>query len=250
MHPEIRLTNVSKKFGSREVLRDVSFDVQAGKVAAIIGPSGSGKTTILRCLNALTPINSGHVTVGPFSFSSDERQLDYRALRTRVGMVFQQFNLWPHKTILENLITAPMLVKKVNYEQAVSEAKHLLEHVGMLEFIHSYPSALSGGQQQRVAIARALTMSPEILLLDEITSALDPELVVDVLNVVREIVKEHKRTIVLVTHEMGFARDVADEVLFIDQGVIVEQGPPDQIFTKPRHERTKKFLQRVLTYKF
>jgi len=248
----ISVQNVSKKFGELEVLKTVSFDVPAGQVLAIIGPSGSGKTTLLHCLNLLTRIDSGKVEINGFSINNDPKNLanlDIRALRQKVGMVFQQFNLWPHKTVIENLIEAPMLVLGFAENEAKKKAQILLKRVGLTEKENEYPSRLSGGQRQRVAIARALAMEPEILLLDEITSALDPELVCEVLNVMRKIVAEHKRTILLVTHEMGFARDVADEVIFMDKGMIVERGKPDKIFREPEKERTRQFLQRILSYR-
>lgn len=249
MKSVISIQNVSKKFGELEVLKTISLDVPVGQVLAIIGPSGSGKTTLLRCLNLLTRIDSGKIEINGFSINNDSVNLDIRSLREKVGMVFQQFNLWPHKTVIENLVEAPMLVLGLAEKEAKEKAQVLLKRVGLEDKANEYPSRLSGGQQQRVAIARALAIEPEILLLDEITSALDPELVGEVLNVVREIVAEHKRTILLVTHEMGFARDVADEVIFMDKGTIIERGKPDKIFREPAKERTRQFLQRILSYR-
>lgn len=248
MKSAISIQNISKKFGAHEVLRDISFDVPTGQVLAIIGPSGSGKTTLLRCLNFLTRLNNGKIEIGDFVINNDPTNLDVRALRKKVGMVFQQYNLWPHKTVIENLIEAPILVRGLSKAEATEKAEVLLRRVGLSNKSKEYPSRLSGGQQQRVAIARALAMEPEILLLDEITSALDPELVSEVLNVVKEIVKDHKRTVLLVTHEMGFAKDIADEVVFIDKGVVIERGKPKKIFYEPEQERTRQFLQRILSY--
>lgn len=205
MKPVISIKNISKHSGTLEILKGISFDVEAGRVTAIIGPSGSGKTTLLRCINLLTQINSGEITVGDIMFTSNSEDIDTRKLREHVGIVFQQFNLWPHRTVLENLIEAPIRVKKIPRQRAAENARELLKRIGLLEKQNAYPVTLSGGEQQRVAIARALIMEPKILLLDEITSALDPELVGEVLTLVREIAEEHKRTIIIVTHEMGFA---------------------------------------------
>lgn len=247
MSSPIRVENLRKRYGRNEVLKGISFQVPAGHVAAVIGPSGSGKTTLIRCMNLLTPFEEGKIQVGDFSISSSGNTLDARKLRRKVGYVFQQFNLWPHKTVLDNLITAPMIVGGIERHEAVDRTHKLLKRVGLEDKINEYPSRLSGGQQQRVAIARALAMEPEVLLFDEITSALDPELVDEVLSVVREIAEEHNRTLVVVTHEMGFARDVADEVLFMDQGIIAEQGSPEQILKEPKEERTRQFLKRYLS---
>jgi ABC-type polar amino acid transport system ATPase subunit len=249
MKSAISIKNISKKFEGLEVLRNISFDIPVGQVVAIIGPSGSGKTTLLRCLNLLECIDEGEIEISDFIITKKSNDINVQALREKVGMVFQQFNLWPHKTVIENLIEAPMLVRRLSRAEAVEKAENLLKHVGLADKADYYPSQLSGGQQQRVAIARALAMEPKILLLDEITSALDPELVGEVLNVVREIVSEGKRTIFLVTHEMGFARDVADEVIFMDKGVIIERGKPDEFFREPKQERTRQFLRRILSYR-
>jgi ABC-type polar amino acid transport system ATPase subunit len=250
MKSAISIQNISKAFGTFEILKNISFDVPPGQVLAIIGPSGSGKTTLLRCLNLLARLDGGRIEINDFVITNKPTDLDIRALREKVGMVFQQFNLWPHKTVIENLIEAPMLVRGLSRSEAMEKGKNLLKRVGLADKAKEYPSRLSGGQQQRVAIARALAMEPEILLLDEITSALDPELVGEVLNVVREIVAEHKRTIILVTHEMGFARDIADEIIFMDKGIIVERGKPNVFFREPKQERTRQFLQRILSYRF
>lgn len=248
MKSAISVQNISKSFGAFSVLKNISFDVPTGQVLAIIGPSGAGKTTLLRCLNLLVRIDSGKIKIDDFSITSSPINFDIRALREKVGMVFQQFNLWPHKTVIENLVEAPTLVLGLTKSEAKKKALILLKRIGLADKTNEYPSKLSGGQQQRVAIARALAMEPKILLFDEITSAIDPELVSEVLNVVKEIVAEHKRTILLVTHEMGFARDVADEVIFMDRGMIVEQGKPDKIFREPKKERTRQFLKRILSY--
>ncbi len=247
MKPVISIKNLEKKYGNREILKDISFDVYQGEVVALIGPSGSGKTTLLRCLNLLTGFNSGSVDLGNLHLqSAGLSEKETLLLREKVGMVFQSFNLWPHKTVLENLVLAPWIVKNQEKKLLIDKAKVLLHRVGLTEKAHAWPASLSGGQQQRVGIARALMMDPEILLLDEITSALDPELVGEVLNVVREIAQEHNKTILIVTHEMAFAKEVADRVIFMDQGLIVEQGGPKQVLVAPKEERTKQFLKRIL----
>lgn len=248
--PSIKVHDLHKRYGSNEVLKGVSFEVGTGRVTAVIGSSGSGKTTMIRCINRLTTFEAGSIQVDNFTLNPGPNTVDVRALRKKVGYVFQQFNLWPHKTVLDNLITAPMIVSGLQRAEAVERARLLLERVGLSEKIKEYPSRLSGGQQQRVAIARALAMEPQILLFDEITSALDPELVDEVLRVVKQIAEEHKRTLIVVTHEMGFARDVADEVLFVDQGAIVERGKPEQIFKNPQRDRTRQFLKRTLSASF
>ncbi len=249
MKPVISVKNIHKRFVTSEVLNGVSFDVEQGEVIAIIGPSGSGKTTLIRCLNLLSRIDKGSIHITNIKITPEATNQYTRELREKVGMVFQQFNLWPHKTVLENLILAPMMVRGESQAEATAKAHHFLEQVGLSDKASVYPSTLSGGQQQRVAIARALTMEQEILLFDEITSALDPELVGDVLKVIEKIAKERKRTLIIVTHEMGFAQEVADRVIFMDQGVIVEQGKPNAIFSKPKEERTRQFLKRVLRTK-
>ena len=249
MKPTISITDVHKKFGSVNAIEDVSFDVPRGQVTAIIGPSGSGKTTLLRCLNNLVAFDKGKVEIDDFTITSRSSTPDARVLREKVGIVFQQFNLWPHKTVLENIIEAPRIVCKLSKPEAIKKAEKLLDKVGLLDKTNEHPQNLSGGQQQRVAIARALAMEPNVLLFDEITSALDPELSEEVLGIVKNIVAEHRRTIIIVTHEMGFARDIADEVIFMDKGKIIEKGSPEQIFQNPRNERTKKFLQNVFLYK-
>ena len=246
MSSPVKVTDIHKRFGALEVLKGITLTVEQGRVAAIIGSSGSGKTTLLRCINGLTRFDQGKIEVEDSPLSPDSSQAELRAVRKKAGYVFQQFNLWPHKTVLENLILAPMLVKNATKAEAVEKAHHFIKQVGLEDKINEYPSRLSGGQQQRVAIARALTMEPNVLLFDEITSALDPELVDEVLRVVRRIAEEHRRTLLIVTHEMAFARDVADEVFFMDKGVVLEHGKPAQIFTEPTQERTRQFLKRTL----
>jgi ABC-type polar amino acid transport system ATPase subunit len=250
MKPAISISNISKSFGTLKVLKDITIEVAASQVVAIIGTSGSGKTTLLRCINRMTNVDAGTIMVDEINVSTLADDKSIRSLREKVGMVFQQYNLWPHKTVLENIIQAPQLVKKLPPDQTIRKARTLLNQVGLSAKENNYPDTLSGGQQQRVAIARALAMEPDILLLDEITSALDPELVGEVLNVVIKIVQDHKRTIILVTHEMAFARDVADRVLFLDGGRIIEEGKPAEIFNNPKEERTKQFLKRILRYRY
>ncbi len=221
----------------------VSTRVARGEVVVVIGPSGSGKSTFLRCLNGLETFDSGHVVIDGMDLA--DRKTDINRVRREVGMVFQQFNLFPHKTVLENITLAQIVVRKRSREEAEAKARMLLEKVGIAEKEAEYPSRLSGGQQQRVAIARALAMDPKVMLFDEPTSALDPEMVGEVLDVMKQLAREGM-TMVVVTHEMGFAREVADRVLFMDEGKIVEEGPPQALFSNPRHERTRLFLSQVL----
>ena len=242
-------TNIHKSFGGLSVLKGISMTVNKGEVVALIGPSGSGKSTFLRCLNQLETVDSGRIELdgsvicdtvnGALSYS-DEKTL--RSITLRMGMVFQQFNLFPHMSVLQNLIDAPIRVKKMPREQAVEKAKNLLAKVGLSDKADQYPFQLSGGQQQRVAIARALCMDPDILCFDEPTSALDPELTHEVLSVMRDLAAEDM-TMMVVTHEMGFARDVADRVVFMEGGAIVEEGPPEQLFNS-QNPRTRQFLGR------
>lgn len=239
----IRVHNLQKQFGESHVLRGISCEIAPNEVVCIIGPSGSGKSTFLRCINALETLSGGEIDVNGFAIHSHKTNLN--KMRESVGMVFQRFNLFPHMTVLENIIMAPMEVKKLPREQAIERAEMLLRKVGLLDKIDAYPSSLSGGQQQRVAIARALAMEPKIMLFDEPTSALDPELVGEVLAVMKSLTHEGM-TMVVVTHEMGFAREVADRVLFIDQGIIQEEGSPQQIFGNPTNPRTQAFLSKVL----
>lgn len=248
----ISARDVHKSYGDVQVLRGVSLDVHPGEVVAIIGPSGSGKTTFIRTLNALETINSGSVIVDGVSLQSpDERRQkgrqrsEVRAARRELGMVFQRFNLFPHLTAVENIARSPRVVCGVSKEEASQRAYSLLAQMGLTERAQNYPSQLSGGQQQRVAIARALAMQPRAMLFDEATSALDPEMVGEVLKVMRELA-DQGMTMVIVTHEMRFAEKVADRVVVMDQGVIIESGRPDEIFKEPKEERTRRFLQAVL----
>ncbi len=237
----IGLSHVNKKFGSLEVLKDISLEVKEGEVVVIIGPSGSGKSTILRCINGLETVTGGTIT-----FEGQQvGESNINEMRREVGMVFQRFNLFPNMSVIKNIMLAPMKVRKISKEEAEERGLALLEKVGLRDKAESRPSELSGGQQQRVAIARALAMQPKALLFDEPTSALDPEMVHEVLDVMQDLAKGGM-TMVVVTHEMGFAREVADRVLFIDGGVIVEQGKPEDVFTHPQEERTKAFLASVL----
>lgn len=239
----LQIHQLSKSFGDLEVLKDISMNVMEGEVVVIIGPSGSGKSTFLRCLNQLEMPSGGTIRYGG-DFILD-KSYDIRRFREEVGMVFQRFNLFPQKTVLQNVMLAPVLTRRKTKDAARKTAMELLEKVGLAEKADVYPRTLSGGQQQRVAIARALAMEPKALLFDEPTSALDPELVGEVLSVMKDLAQEGM-TMLVVTHEMGFARDVADRVIFMDKGYIVEEGTPEEIFTNPREERTKTFLSRVL----
>jgi polar amino acid transport system ATP-binding protein len=248
----LQLKNIHKRFGDLEVLKGVDLDIERGEVICVLGPSGSGKSTLLRCINLLAPPEKGEIVLegrdickGSAGSTEDEWDLDF--VRQRVGIVFQQFNLFPHKTALQNVTLAQETVLGRSSEEAKAKAKPLLERVGLAEKLNEYPDRLSGGQQQRVAIARALAMDPHVMLFDEVTSALDPELVKEVLDVMRELASEGM-TMFVVTHEMGFAREAGDKVIFMDGGVIVEQGKPADIFDNPREERTKKFLGLVLSH--
>ncbi|MBU3689765.1 MAG: peptide ABC transporter ATP-binding protein [Acidimicrobiales bacterium mtb01] len=243
MIPKLQLIDVRKSFGSRVVLDGVSIDVADREVVAFVGASGSGKSTLLRCVNLLEPIDDGQVVVDDVDISVPGLPVD--PIRRRIGMVFQSFNLFPHMNVLKNLSLAPRKVLGVSRSEAENTARELLERLGLGDRADAYPDQLSGGQQQRVAIARSLAMSPEILLLDEITSALDPELVGEVLDVVREL-KGGGMTMLIVTHEMAFAREIADRVCFLHQGQIAEMAPPDKFFSSPENERTRQFLQRVI----
>lgn len=239
----IHVDNLQKQFGETHVLRGISCDIKPQEVVCIIGPSGSGKSTFLRCLNALEKPDGGEVSVNGFDVHNPKTNLN--KMRESVGMVFQRFNLFPHMTVLDNLIMAPMSVKGMSRADALKRAEVLLDKVGLLDKIDAWPVSLSGGQQQRVAIARSMAMDPSIILFDEPTSALDPELVGEVLEVMKKLALEGM-TMVIVTHEMGFAREVADRVVFIDQGIIQEEGTPEQIFTAPQNPRTAAFLSKVL----
>ncbi|MCD5971242.1 L-cystine ABC transporter ATP-binding protein TcyN [Pseudomonas quasicaspiana] len=243
----IVVEKLTKEFKGQQVLKGIDLKVEAGEVVAIIGPSGSGKTTLLRCLNFLEEPTSGKIVVGNIEIDGNrplsKQQSLIRELRQHVGFVFQNFNLFPHRTALENVIEGPVVVKKMPREKAAELGRKLLAKVGLAGKEDAYPRRLSGGQQQRVAIARALAMEPEVILFDEPTSALDPELVGEVLTAIRALAEEN-RTMVIVTHEMNFARDVANRVVFIDKGVIVEQGDAKELFANPREERTRQFLER------
>ena len=243
MAAAIRVEALSKRFGPLQVLREVNCAVAPSEVVCIIGPSGSGKSTLLRCMNGLEEATSGQVFVDDLPVHDAKTDID--ALRRRIGMVFQRFNLFPHKTVLENVMLAPTTVGGVSRADATDRARALLAKVGVEEKADAYPNQLSGGQQQRVAIARALAMQPEMMLFDEPTSSLDPEMVGDVLDVMQSLAREGM-TMVVVTHEMGFARHVAHRVLFMDEGQIVEEGAPAELFDHPREERTRRFLSRVL----
>jgi polar amino acid transport system ATP-binding protein len=249
----VKAEAVCKRFGRLEVLKGITLDVQPGEVMCLLGPSGSGKSTFLRCINHLEKIDAGRLRVdGELVGYREEgdrlyelHEADIIRKRAEIGMVFQRFNLFPHMSALENVVEAPTLVKRVPKAQAIERGKELLERVGLGDRTRSYPSQLSGGQQQRVAIARALAMDPKLMLFDEPTSALDPELVGDVLDVMRQLAAAGM-TMVVVTHEIGFARGAADAVVFMDDGVVVESGPPAELFDDPRHERTRSFLSKVL----
>jgi len=248
----ISALNIVKNFDKLEVLKGVSVEVNKGEVVAIIGPSGSGKSTFLRCLNRLETIDGGSITIEGEELVSTtpEGKVVYapeakaRMICRKMGMVFQQFNLFPHLTVLENVIEAPITVKGVKKEEIIPEAHELLRKVGLQDKLDCYPSRLSGGQKQRVAIARALAMKPDIMLFDEPTSALDPELTGEVLKSMRQLAEEHM-TMIVVTHEMGFAREVANRVIFMDKGEIVEQGKPEEVFGNPQHQRTQAFLNHM-----
>jgi ABC-type polar amino acid transport system ATPase subunit len=241
----IDVRKLNKYFGERHILKDIDFSVRRGECVAIIGPSGSGKSTLIRCINYLETPTSGDIVIDGQTLHGELSARQLSEIRRELGMVFYNFNLFPHKTVLDNITLAPIQVRKQPKAEAQDMARTLLFKVGLADKADSFPGQLSGGQKQRVAIARALAMSPKALLFDEPTSALDPELVSEVLRVIRELAEEG-RTMVVVTHEMGFARSVADRVVFIDQGRIVEQGDPEQVFANPQHERTRSFLDRVL----
>lgn len=242
----ISIKGLYKQFGKLEVLKGIDLDVEKGKVVVVIGPSGSGKTTLLRCLNVLETPTNGVISIDGqnLDFSQKVAKKNIAAFRRLTGMVFQNYNLFPHKTALENVMEGPIIVKNENKEAARKKAQGLLEKVGLGEKQDFYPSQLSGGQQQRVGIARALAMEPKVMLFDEPTSALDPELVGEVLKVMKDLANEGM-TMIVVTHEMRFAREAADEVIFMDQGVVVERNKPEEIFTNPKEERTRKFLNMI-----
>ena len=240
---KIKVTGLKKSFGENHVLKGIDIEINAGEVVCVIGPSGSGKSTFLRCLNRLEEATEGQILVDGESITDPKANVD--RIRRHMGMVFQQFNLFPHMSVLDNLTFAPVQLKLKTREEAEAKAKQLLTRVGLAEKVDAMPRSLSGGQQQRVAIARALAMEPDIMLFDEPTSALDPEMVCEVLDVMRELAREGM-TMVVVTHEMGFAHDVADRVVFVDGGVIQEQGTPEEVLDNPQNPRTRSFLSKVL----
>ena len=240
---KVHVSNLKKSFGKLEVLKDISMDIHEGEVVVLLGPSGSGKSTFLRCLNQLEIATEGEIIVDGNNIT--DKHTDINKVRENIGMVFQHFNLFPHKTVLENIMLAPVELKKMTKEQAKEKGLQLLKRVGMFDKADVYPNMLSGGQKQRVAIARALAMSPDIMLFDEPTSALDPEMVGEVLDLIRELA-EAGMTMVIVTHEMGFAREVASRVLFMDEGEIKERNTPKELFDHPQNERLKTFLSKVL----
>jgi polar amino acid transport system ATP-binding protein len=239
----LRLEEVRKSFGKLDVLQGIDLAVREHEVICLIGASGSGKSTMLRCVNLLEPIDAGRIVVGGVDITGPG--VDMNAVRRRIGIVFQSFNLFPHMTVMRNVTLAPTKVLDLSAADAADRARRLLDRFGLADKAEEYPDRLSGGQQQRVAIVRALAMQPDIMLLDEVTSALDPELVAEVLDVIRELAAGGM-TMLIATHEMGFARDIASRVCFLDEGVILEQGAPEQIFTEPKEERTKQFLQRII----
>ena len=239
----IRVQGLKKSFGDNEVLKDINLAIKAQEVVVVIGPSGSGKSTLLRCINLLETITAGHILIEDKDIT--DKKNDINKMRAEVGMVFQQFNLFPHKTVMENIMLAPIKVRKLTVEAAHEKGLALLKKVGLEEKADAYPNSLSGGQKQRVAIARALAMEPKIMLFDEPTSALDPEVVGEVLEVMKQLAKEGM-TMVVVTHEMGFAREVGDRVIFMDGGFIVEENNPKEIFENPQQERTQAFLSKIL----
>lgn len=245
--PIIEVSQIEKKFGEQLVLRGVDLQVKKQEVISLIGPSGSGKSTLLRCLNGLEKVQSGKIIVNGYEVTSPQIKLDL--LRQEVGMIFQHFELFPHLTVLQNLLLAPTKIKKIKKEEATDKALSLLRKVGLEDKMDAYPRSLSGGQKQRVAIARALMMDPSILLCDEPTSALDPEVVGEVLDILRQLAQDGM-TMLIVTHEMGFAKEVSDRVLFMDQGKILEQGTPEEIFQSPKEKRTQEFLSKVVPYHF
>jgi polar amino acid transport system ATP-binding protein len=239
----VSISGLTKRFGHNEVLRDVDLTIDLHNVVCLIGASGSGKSTLLRCLNLLEPVDAGTIVFDGETVTNGK--VDVNALRRRIGIVFQSFNLFPHMTVMQNIVLAPRKTQGLSKHEAETKARELLGRIGLLDKADEYPDRLSGGQQQRVAIVRALAMDPKLMLLDEITSALDPQLVADVLNLVGELA-ESGMTMVIATHEMSFAREVADKVCFLDAGSILEEGPPSEIFSSPREERTRAFLGRVL----
>lgn len=243
MPTKVKISDLYKSFGDNDVLCGIDLEIAEGEVVCVIGPSGSGKSTMLRCINRLEEPTKGSIVVDGIDIT--DRKTNINLARRNIGMVFQQFNLFPHMTVEDNIIMAPVDLGLMKKDEAKKEAARLLERVGLLDKLHAYPQSLSGGQQQRVAIARALAMKPDIMLFDEPTSALDPEMVGEVLSVMKELAQDGM-TMVVVTHEMGFAREVADRVIFIDDGIILEQGTPEEVFGSPKNPRTVDFLNKVL----
>jgi glutamine transport system ATP-binding protein len=241
----LKIKNLYKSYGKLSVLKGINLEVEAGKVIVIIGPSGSGKSTLLRCINGLEPIDNGTIEVDGIRVDGKSRKQNLFKIRQIVGMVFQQFNLFPHLSVLENIAISPKIVKKENVKDAEDFALELLKRVGLEEKSECFPEQLSGGQKQRVAIARAMAMKPKILMFDEPTSALDPEMIAEVLEVMRGLANE-RITMVCITHEMGFAREIADKMIFIDDGIIIEENSPEEFFKNPKKERTRLFLSKVL----
>ncbi|MCM3742615.1 amino acid ABC transporter ATP-binding protein [Sporosarcina luteola] len=239
----IKVRNLHKSFGQLDVLRGIDYDIKEKEVICVIGPSGSGKSTFLRCINLLEEITAGEVFIDGVKIN--DPKTDINDIRREVGMVFQQFNLFPHMRVIDNITISPIKIRKMSQQDAESLARQLLEKVGLSDKANAYPEQLSGGQMQRVAIARALAMKPKVMLFDEPTSALDPEMVKEVLDVMKQLAMEGM-TMVVVTHEMGFAKEMGDRVLFLDQGLLVEEGTPDDIFSNPKHERTKAFFSKIL----
>ena len=239
----IKIKNLYKSFGSLKVLKGINLEIESGEIVAIIGPSGTGKSTLLRCLNYLEKPESGIIEIDDLVFNTEDyTKNDLKKLRSKTSMVFQNYNLFNNKTILGNVIL-PMLIKKMDKDEAEEKALKLIKQVGLLDKINEYPSRLSGGQQQRAGIARAMAVNPRIILFDEPTSSLDPELVGEVLNVIRDLSKNHNNTMLIVSHEMNFTKEIADRVLFMDNGIILEEGSPDKIFNNPENKRTKEFLR-------
>ena len=239
----IKIKNLNKSFGDIRVLKGIDLEMDKGEIMAIVGPSGSGKSTLLRCMNLLEVPTEGEIIFEDINIADKKVNID--DIRQKIGMVFQNFNLFPHKTVLENITLAPVLLKKMSKVEANKKAEHLLDRVGLLDKKDAYPAQLSGGQKQRIAIARALAMEPDMMLFDEPTSALDPEMVKEVLDVIKELAKEGM-TMAIVTHEMGFAKEVADRVIFVDGGKIVEDDTPEAVFNNPTHPRTQEFLAKIL----
>ncbi len=241
----IKILGLRKKFGHHEVLKGINLEVMPSEVLVVVGPSGSGKSTLLRCINGLEHATEGRIFIEGTDIT--DSRTDINVVRQKVGMVFQSFNLFPHLTALRNVTLAPIKVKKMNPDEAIEKALKLLDKVGLRDKANAYPAHLSGGQQQRVAIARALAMDPDVMLFDEVTSALDPELVKEVLDTMKDLAREGM-TMIVVTHEMGFAKEVGDRLIFMDEGRIVEEGRPEKVFTQPEHPRTKEFFSKILSH--